>query len=305
MQHLIKSWARARLQRWLADRQPAANPVRLRHSYMFVLPTRFGVSVLLLLILLYILGTNYQNNLILLLAYALLVLWLSCILLVFLQLHGRDLTGPPTVSCFAGEATTVSLSLTGSQPPGVLLARWWQPQRSWQVVPELTIQLELPTMQRGRYLLPRLALACEHPFGLMRCWVYLQLDSCFWVYPKPQLATTSTTNAVPPNGSNDEWLGLQRWTTGNSMRQINWKRYARDGQLRTHLFGDTATAQELWLTLNPQLGNLETQLSDLTARVLLASQQQVMFGVRLANSELGPARGEQFVRQVLQELALC
>ena len=89
------------------------------------------------------------------------------------------------------------------------------------------------------------------------------------------------------------------------MRQINWKRYARDGQLRTHLFGDTATEQELWLTLNPQLGNLETQLSDLTARVLLASQQQVMFGVRLANSELGPARGEQFVRQVLQELAVC
>ncbi len=303
MQHLIAKWARSRLQHWLAQRQPAANPVPLQHSYLFVLPTSFGMSLLLLQALLYVLGTNYQNNLILLLAYALLVLWLSCILLVFFQLHGRKLTGPAELHCFAGDLVTVPLTLSGPPAAGMLQTRWWQPDTSWQSTPTLTFALDLPTRQRGRYPLPRIALASMHPFGIMRCWAYLQLDTCLWVYPQPQLAATDTTPASATDATG-EWIGLQRWTSGNSLRQVNWKRYARDGQLRTHQFADTTATQHLWLALNPQLGHIEAQLSDLTARVLQAQQQNLTFGVRLPNAVFGPARGNYFVTQVLQELAL-
>lgn len=305
MPRVIKSWARQRLQGWLAKRQPPGNPVILQHSYMFVLPTAFGISVLVLLVLLYVLGTNYQNNLILLLAYALSVLWLSCILLVFFQLHGRWLSGPAELACFAGEQTSVVLSLTGRQLNGLLFARWWQPDSSWQPCGDQTLALPLTPVKRGRYLLPRVAIATEHPFGLLRCWVYLQLNSWLWVYPAPALATASAAPALPQTDSNDEWTGLKTWTPGHSMRQINWKRFARDGQLRCNLFGTTAPEQELWLTLNPRAGNFEAQLSDLTARVLQAQQQHLSFGVRLPTSVLGPGQGDSFVTKVLQALALC
>ena len=57
--------------RYLERRQPASTSLKLRQNILYVLPTRYGLAMLLLAVILYLLGSNYQNNLILLLSFLL------------------------------------------------------------------------------------------------------------------------------------------------------------------------------------------------------------------------------------------
>lgn len=315
----LNGWFNRRLQLWLLRQQPAQNPLALHHRFMFVLPTRFGMALLALVVLLYVLGTNYQNNLIMLLSYLLLVLWLSCILLVYLNLHRWQLSTVAELDCVANESVTVPVLLkapTTSSPaasstseaanniPLGLQARWHQLSSQWQNWLQPQLQLTLCPPKRGRYPLPRLAVQSVYPFGLMRCWAYLQLDCTLWVYPKPaehpQLPTKHLQQGAP-----DEWAGLKLWQSGASMRQIDWKRYARDNQLRVHVYQTQQRSGELWLTMNPALPDLESQLADLAAQVLLADEHQQIFGVRLGHQVIAPGSGHLHLQTVMRALAIC
>ena len=60
---------------WLNKRIPAATRFSLNHKNIFIFPSRFGGLYLFLCLGLFILGTNYQNNLMILLCYFLVSLF--------------------------------------------------------------------------------------------------------------------------------------------------------------------------------------------------------------------------------------
>jgi len=72
-----------RLLGWLDNRVPAANEHHLNLNSIFILPSGFGWSFIILSLCLFLLGTNYQNNLMLLLSY----LCLSIMLLTLFYTH--------------------------------------------------------------------------------------------------------------------------------------------------------------------------------------------------------------------------
>ena len=74
-------WQR-RAARWLARRIPPASRLTLGYRNLFILPSRLGYQYLLLLGALFVLGTNYQNNLVLALAYLLLSLFITTLISV-------------------------------------------------------------------------------------------------------------------------------------------------------------------------------------------------------------------------------
>ena len=65
------------IRKWLDKRIPAANEFQLSHRSIFIFPAKFGALFLALCALLFLLGTNYQNNLMLLLCYFLVALFLG------------------------------------------------------------------------------------------------------------------------------------------------------------------------------------------------------------------------------------
>lgn len=68
----LRQLLQQRFDRWLAQRQPASLNVSLNQGVIYILPSRFGYWFIFLILLLYLLGTNYQNNLILLTSFVLL-----------------------------------------------------------------------------------------------------------------------------------------------------------------------------------------------------------------------------------------
>ena len=75
----ISSFLQSRLNRWLARRIPQKKSHRLQHNNIFILPAKAGMGFILLILLLWLLGTNYQNNLVLGVAFLLLALMVMCI----------------------------------------------------------------------------------------------------------------------------------------------------------------------------------------------------------------------------------
>ena len=96
-----KQWFRRRIWHWLAKRQSAKPAVELNQRFLFVFPTSYGFSLLGLAVLLYLLGTNYQNNLILLISYLLLSVFLLSIVLTYQNLSGLTVQCPSSAEGFA------------------------------------------------------------------------------------------------------------------------------------------------------------------------------------------------------------
>ena len=67
---------------------PAGTPDHPGPRSLFILPTRLGLCYLLVMLAIYLLGTNYQNNLVLLVAYA-----LGSLFMVTMWLTHRNLLG--------------------------------------------------------------------------------------------------------------------------------------------------------------------------------------------------------------------
>jgi len=300
-----KQRIRQRIWHWLDQRVPAVAQARLRQHSLFVFPTRFGFSLVALVILLYVLGTNYQNNLIILLAYLLLVLFVGSIVLSFLNLHHTTIEAHAVADAHVGDQAQIVIQFARADGMPQALFCSWQEQ-PLQVVTSSQLLLPLAADRRGFHLLPRLKLQSVYPFGLIRCWSYIRLDTRYWVFPAPVASPYTAAIADKNPDSVDEWADLRLYQPGDSLRQLDWKRLSRQQQLLVHQYrAATVPSVELWLEPDPLLAGVEAQLSDLAARALRAVDQQQPFGLRLGQVTVGIGEGQAHLRRVLQELALC
>lgn len=301
----IRSRIRQRVWQWLDQRTPLAAEQMLRQRVLFVFPTRFGFALLALVILLYILGTNYQNNLVILLGYLLLVLCLAAILLAFLNLHHTRVSAEIPGDGCVGDTVHIMLHLQRASGLPEALELGWQDD-PFVLVTGPSPLLTLVAVQRGYHVIPRLKLQSVYPFGLVRCWSYVRLDCKYWVFPKPRLSPFSTLLAREDSDNREEWSGQRQYQPGDAWRQLDWKRFSRQHQLLVHQYSAVSQpAREVWLSPDARIDGLELQLSDLAARAQLLERGAQPFGLRLAQREVSIGAGPAHLRQVLQELALC
>jgi uncharacterized protein (DUF58 family) len=107
------------------------------------------------------------------------------------------------------------------------------------------------------------------------------------------------------SGEGSELDGVRAWRRGDSLRQVLWYKVARSGELVSR---ETTSelSRELWLDWQAAraAGSVEQRLSRLTAWVLAAERQGLVYGLRLPGTDSTPDRGELQQRKLLQQLAL-
>ena len=87
-------------QRYLDRKQPPLPALTLTQQRIYILPSRLGLWFAVLVVLLYLLGTNYQNNLILLLSF--LLIGLLLLFLLFDKLLDVVLPAGPLATLLGG-----------------------------------------------------------------------------------------------------------------------------------------------------------------------------------------------------------
>ncbi|MCO1334032.1 DUF58 domain-containing protein [Microbulbifer sp. OS29] len=303
-------------ERWLNRRAPRARAITLNHSRLFILPTRAGLGFLLVIALLWLLATNYENNLVFALTFLLVSMFAVLPVHTFANLSGLRLQLLGTRSAFAGDfaEAEINVSREGKRQREWIELSWPREQGSHVDLCEhksVDTCISLPVVRRGRVQAPRLRVESRFPLGLFCCWSRIDLDVEFLVYPRPVSAgplplggatAEGDFGEVQPGG--DDYAALKPYQAGDSLRHIAWKQYAAGRDLYSKDY-ERKTDRRLWLDWNLLDGrDSETRLSNLCHWVLEAEKEGIVYGLRLPGISIGPSFGPEHQQQVLQALAL-
>lgn len=312
---------RARLERWLAKRLPETREIKLDHTNLFIMPSKTGVAFLAFLVLLWLVATNYENNLIFAVTFLLTALFITGIHHTHACLSGVTVAINKSHPAFCGETCGVEITVShngkrrresiqlyfvGGEVTQLSLA-----EQQTQGVADVRTE----AVKRGWYDPGRLIIESFYPLGLFRVWSRIKLDTRVLVYPKPvfdsgphsQTQSSGDGQHNTMTGSED-FIGLDRYQSGQSLRHVAWKHYAREQGFLTKYYADYQD-HRVWLDWGAFPGlDREARLSRLCGVLLeicrQEANQQVSYGLRLPGIEIPPGHGVAHKLTVLRELAL-
>lgn len=305
---------RPKVQAWMNRRLPPLRSVVLNQKRIFIFLSAEGVLFSVLLLITFIAGVNYANNLILGLCF-----FLGSILVVSIHHTFAHLSGLK-VSVLYGEdsevggaaAYHIQLAATGRQPHRQLVLSWGGETRLLDAV--LAPQTEvfaLPTQERGRFYPERLKISTVYPLGVLRAWTYLQFDEVVWVAPAslacdlPRSASFAALDedAVERVDGQDEFEELKSFVPGESMARISWGHLARGQGLLSKRFTDAQGQDQVLDYAQMPARNHEAKLSQLAYWVREFDTQQTAYELILPNARLPLGSGREHRRQALRLLA--
>ncbi|GGY72964.1 DUF58 domain-containing protein [Cellvibrio zantedeschiae] len=289
----------------------------LQHRTIYVFPSKQGAAFLVLILLIWILGTNYQNNLILGLSFFLTSVMLVSVIHAFKNLLGLIFIPDAIQHAAVGDVASFDIEISSSylnDHHGLLLRvnADFDPIRADVIAGKVTqVRLNLPARHRGWLKLPRIVLKSYFPFGLIRAWAYIDLHHRALIFPKPIACDQPPLG--PGQGDEgiyvsmqrgDEFQGFQNYQPGSPLSQIAWKQYARGAGL--HLKDYRALQSEHywldWQALNTH--DTELALSNLTYWVNYFADSNIEFGLRLPNQTIERGTGDVHRLNALTALAL-
>lgn len=302
-----------RIDRWLDSRSPLAVQHKLTQKNLYTFPNLTGLALTVAIVILWILGTNYQNNLILGLAYLLISLFVVAIWQAFSNLVGTEIKALGVQPGFAGEDIIFLLEFRNRHSCENIQLSW--PKGKKIVVDldadvPLQIKVPCPSYHRG-YLFPgRLLIESRYPLGAIRCWTHINLDMETLVYPKPIAGEEPTpgTGDEESDRSNQQRGGddpgtLRNYQPGDSLKHIAWKLFARERGLHTKQNEQTLSSEK-WLDWSSIPLPQEQRLSVLAYWALQYHSLGIAYGLMLPELKVSPETGAQHLQAVLSALAI-
>ena len=292
-------------------------PVVLRHSRIYILPTRRGLAMIGTLLVMLLASLNYGLSLGFLVTFALMGLVAAALLHTFRNLSGIEVKPLGAGETFAGGRLAFALQLDG----GIIAREAVRLQASGGApvrvdVPAgtaLTLSIERDAPRRGRLALGRLTLSSDFPLGLWRGWAYIHFPLAGVVFPLPEVgapplpAGTSGPDAYTSGRSDDADLaGLREFQHGDPLSRIAWKAVARGAGWYSKQFEGSGGGGPVALDWNAMPASLpvEARLSRLAAWVLAAEHAARAFALTLPGTALPPSQGRDHRRAALTALAL-
>lgn len=317
----MKSYFQGRFDAFLEQRIPTDNQFQLDMKSIFIFPSAFGGLYLVLCVGLFLLGTNYQNNLMLLLFYFLISIFLLHLFVAYFNFSRLNIQVGKSHNIYAGEH--IQLPIWLNLHPHKSQAVHGKLFIQYRKTNELTtvdlddchnpIHLPLKWTKRGRVKLPRLTFKNYYPLGLFKCWTHLSFRHDMLAYPKPIASNIKLiekdADQESENGSHrtygfDDFEGLKTYQTGEPLNHIAWKQFAKGQGLVSKQFS-SGTHVMGWLTLLPcSADTVELSLSQLCYQVLELSKKNVIFGLDLGQVKIEPGNGSEHQQQCLTSLAL-
>lgn len=270
----------------------------------------FVVLIALVLLIAFV----YNNNLAYMLGFLLASIFFVTILHSFNALSGLVVRAGANPPVFAGEKAVFNFVIDNpSNQQRMALDIRLQNIREISLKPyeTQTVSLPMDAKKRGWLACETLTLSSCYPLGLFRAWSPLRFDSRVLVYPCPaklDLAFPETAAGQGQQGqskrSGDEFYGLKSYQSGDPIRQIHWKAYAKGRGLYSKQYTGAASA-EFWLDYDETPGSdIEARLSQLCRWIIDADRAGFRYGLALPGVKLAPDNGNAHCQACLRELAL-
>jgi len=320
----VRQAAIKRLTTWSARRHGRdALPVIVNRRRIYIIPTRFGIALALLLVAMLIAGLNYNSNLGLAFGFLMVSLALVAMHHCHRNLLNLSVDAVVEVDAFAGDYASFEILLRnetgiercdleirmdssgGSAAGGVASALVSVAARGYQHG-----AVSVPVARRGVVRLERFELRTRYPFGWFRAWTYVQSPLTAFVAPRPggdralpSASAAMGTMAQSEIRGDEDFAGLRAYEAGVPLKHMAWKVLARGGEAAVRSYTGPAAEPEWldWTTLHPL--EPEARLSQLCRWVLASEAAQRTYGLRIPGTEIAPSRGAMHRSACLRALA--
>ncbi|PVY78258.1 uncharacterized protein (DUF58 family) [Tamilnaduibacter salinus] len=308
----MKNPLRHRWRRWVNRRIPRSDHQVLGQRNVFILPTGAGVVFGLLLVIMLITGINYQNSLIYLLVFMLGALFVAAMHQTHRNLAGTEITLVEAGEGFPGQELgfVFHLGRAGGDAIQLMLMTEDGTERSVSVTHEEVISVRLPIRgtRRGPVRVSRIRIETRFPFGLLRAWSWIRPASEGLCYPAP-LRPAPESGADHLGDSGDQrrkdamdHVDIRPWRQGDLSQRVQWKRYARTGELVIADWEGDAS-DPVWLDFEAWPGaDRELRLSYLAWLLEDRERAGQPWGLRFPGFERGPDNGAEHRREGLRAL---
>lgn len=306
------------LHRFFRGEGPQTKPVTLNHRRIFILPSRAGLGLGVVMLLMLIASINYNNSMGFVLTFLLASAAQISTYYSYRNLSGLELKPGVSRPVFAGQHATFEIRLwnpTGRTRWNLKIRAGDAEDAVHHIEPNQSglSHLSIPAKHRGWLSLGSVTYYTTFPMGIFRAWSPVDLNQQILVYPKPAEnapplpispdRNTESEHYAQQRGT-DHFIGLRPYQQPDSYRQINWKVLARERGLHVNEFR-AGTAQELWLEWQQcPSTDPEQTLSILCRWVLDAEAQGLHYGLQLPGVILEPDCGPQHQTRCLEALAL-
>lgn len=182
-----------------------------------------------------------------------------------------------------------------------------------QVKDPTLVTLWLPAKKRGVMHLPRLTVSTVYPLGVLQAWSYVFFEGKSWVYPAPLAYDIQATQLVTSDdeqeysgqsqAGQDDFDQLDNYMVGETLARISWKHLARGQGLLSKRFVDAVGQEQLLDYYQMPALNHEEKLQQLRYGIDNLSQSHAPFRLRLPDGEGVTGQGLIFEQDSLLRLA--
>lgn len=307
----------------------AAIPVVLDRRRVYIFPTRAGLTLGVMNVVILLGAINYDNALAYLLAFLLASLFMVAMLHTYRNLAGLRFLAAQAQPVFAGGRAEFHCIVenTTVRPRPALYLKYWPrglKRAERRYLSRFETRFDLREHERGRVpvlvdadrrgwlTMERLVLHSFYPLGILRAWAYFACDDVALVYPTPRgempLPRSDASgggNVDSSHGGVDDFAGMRPYSPGDPVRAIAWKTLAKSQDLMVKRFHGHAGTR-VWLTwqATTSIDGVEARLSQLTQWVLDAERQGARYGLELPRQRIEPGQGAQHREACLAALAL-
>jgi uncharacterized protein (DUF58 family) len=290
--------------------------VVLRHSRIYLLPTRRGWALIATLVVMLLASLNYALALGVAVTFLLSGLVAASQLHTFRNLAGIEITPLAAGETFAGGRIAFTLALhAGSAARRDIAVAAGDARAGGDIAAgqALTVTLALDAPSRGRVALGRVTLATTYPFGIWRGWAYVHFPLAGIVFPAAEIGAPPAPHG--PGGADEQargpsddadLAGLREFQRGDPPQRVAWKAVARGAGWYSKEFDGAGSGGPVLLAWSrlPASLSVEARLSRLTAWVLAAERAATPFALSIPGTELPVRQGRDHRRAALEALAL-
>ncbi len=312
----LARWFAAKRQRIFRHAPTDSAAVVLRHSRIYLLPTRRGWALIGTLLVMLLASLNYALALGIAVTFMLTGLVAAAQLHTFRNLAGIEITPLAAGETFAGGDLPFTLALHAGSAARTDINIAAAGARAGGDIPAgsaLTVTLAVPAPRRGHLALGRVTLWSDSPFGLWHGWAYVHFPLAGTVYPAAEIGApplprgTGGADPLAQGRSDDADLaGLREYQRGDPPQRVAWKAVARGQGWYTKEFdgaGGGGPVDIAWQETPPAVSP-ELRLSRMTAWVLAAERAARPFALTLPGTRLPAQQGREHRRAALTALAL-
>ena len=308
----FRGWLREMLRR----RGPIRPPMTIRYRQIFILPTRFGWAMGVLLGAMLLGSLNFNNNLGLFTTFLVSGIGLLAMHAAHRNLDRLRVQSTSTRPVFAGDPLELAIAVReeiGRGRSGLVAECSDTPEPSMGVDvasrATASILLKLPTQRRGWLELPRIRLRTRFPIGWFEAWTWFWPERRVRVWPRPAgdapplPATGSNTSPQQAGDESDEFHGLREWREGDPLHRIAWKASQRHQHLLACQFTRPARERIVLRLAEAPAPDHEGRIAVLTRWVLEAEQRGLTYALDLGTVVLPGGCGDEHRIRCLDALA--